>query len=129
MIVSFYRGAPMKERVLEGFGPRLAQLRKSRGLTQAELGEKVGLSNRMVAHYEREDAQPPGPILPDLARALGVTTDELLGVQPIKETVPPKTARLLKRVQKIEQLPRSEQKAVLRVLDALIERHETKKSA
>lgn len=48
---------------VEGFGPRLAQLRKSHGLTQAQLGALVGVSYRMIAHYERPDAQPPGPIL------------------------------------------------------------------
>jgi transcriptional regulator with XRE-family HTH domain len=123
------RRAEMKERVLEGFGPRLAQIRKSRGLTQAELGERVGLSNRMIAHYEREDAQPPGPILPDLARALGVTTDELLGVEPLPETTSPKTARLLKRLQRIEQLPPADQRAVLKVLDALIDSRELKEAS
>lgn len=113
--------APMKERILEGFGPRLAELRRSRGLTQAELGVKVGLSSRMIAHYERDDAQPPGPILPDLAKALGVTTDELLGAQPLRDTIAPKTARLRKRLHRVEDLPPADQKAVLKFVDALVE--------
>ena len=44
----------------EGFGPRLGQLRQARGLTQEELCTLVGLSNRMIAYYERDDAEPPG---------------------------------------------------------------------
>jgi transcriptional regulator with XRE-family HTH domain len=112
----------MKERTLEGFGPRLAEIRKSRALTQAELGERVGLSNRMIAHYEREDAQPPGPILPELARALGVSTDELLGVVPVEEETSPKTARLLKRLRRVEKLPAADQRAVLTLVDALLEK-------
>lgn len=75
----------------------------------------------MITPYEREDAQPPGPILPDLARALGVTTDQLLGVAPPPERVRPKTARLLKRLHRIERLPPADQRAVLKVLDALLE--------
>lgn len=55
----------------EGFGPRLARLRQARG-TQEELGTAVGLSNRMVAYYERHDAQPPGALLAPLAQALRV---------------------------------------------------------
>jgi transcriptional regulator with XRE-family HTH domain len=43
-----------------GFGPRLAQLRQARGLTQEELGARIGVSNRMIAYYERDDAEPPG---------------------------------------------------------------------
>jgi transcriptional regulator with XRE-family HTH domain len=114
-------GRAMKARTLEGFGPRLAQIRKSRGLTQGELGERVGVSYRMIAHYERRDAQPPGPILPDLARALGVSADELLGIEPLREEVDPKTARLLKRLRRIEKLPPADQRAVLKILDALID--------
>jgi hypothetical protein len=82
----------------------------------------VGLSDRMVAHHEREDARPPGGILPDLARALGVTTDELLGVEPLQETTSPRTARLLKRLQRIEQLPPADQRAVLKMVEALLEK-------
>jgi transcriptional regulator with XRE-family HTH domain len=111
----------MKERTLDGFGPRLAQLRRSRGLTQAQLGELVDVSYRMIAHYERPDAQPPGPILPDLARALRVSTDQLLGVRPLQDGPSPRTARLLKRLQRVEELPPADQRAVLKFLDALLE--------
>jgi transcriptional regulator with XRE-family HTH domain len=104
----------------EGFGPRLARLRQSRGLTQEELGGAVGLSNRMVAYYERGDAQPPGPVLAALASALKVSTDELLGLRPIKDGTSPKTARLLKRLRKVEQLPAADQRAVFKILDGLL---------
>lgn len=104
----------------QGFGARLARLRQSRGLTQEELGDRVGLSNRMIAYYEREDAEPPGPQLPALAQALRVTTDELLGVKRLPEVLGPKTARLLKRLQQVEALPPADQRAVLKVVDALL---------
>jgi len=104
----------------EAFGRRLARLRQSRGLTQEELGERVGLSNRMIAYYEREDAEPPGPQLPALAQALRVSTEELLGVKPLPEVPRPKTARLLKRLQQVEALPPADQRAVLKMVDALL---------
>lgn len=103
----------------EGFGPRLARLRQSRGLTQEELGERVGLSNRMIAYYERDEAEPPGPQLPALAQALRVTTDELLGVKRLPEVLGPKTARLLKRLQQVEALPPADQRTVLKLVEAL----------
>lgn len=113
----------------EGFGPRLARLRQSRGLTEEELGDRVGLSNRMIAYYEREDAEPPGPQLPALAQALRVSTDELLGVKRLPEAVGPKTARLLKRLQQVEALPPADQRAVLKVVDALLATHGRAKAA
>jgi len=115
-----YSRIDMKERVLKGFGPRLAKLRKAKGLTQTELGERVGISYRMIAHYERHDAQPPGAILPDLARALGVTADELLGLKPAPKQADPKRARLLKRLERVQQLPPADQRALFKFLDALL---------
>jgi transcriptional regulator with XRE-family HTH domain len=111
----------VKQKTLEGFGQRLAAIRKSCGLTQAELGAAVGVSNRVIAYYEQDDAQPPGAMLVDLARALGVTTDEMLGVKPAKGLSDPKTARLVKRLRRIEELPPADQRAVLKVLDAMLE--------
>ena len=116
-----YRELGVKQKTLVGFGERLAAIRRSRGLTQAELGAAVGVSNRVIAYYEQDDAQPPGAMLVDLARALGVTTDELLGVKPAKGLADPKTARLVKRLRRIEELPASDQRAVLKVLDAMLE--------
>lgn len=105
----------------DGFGPRLVRIRQSRGLTQEELGALVGLSNRMIVYYEREDAQPPGTMLAPLAKALKVTTDELLGLAPVTDTLQRRTARLMKRLQQIEELPAAEQRAVLKMVDALLE--------
>ena len=110
----------MKERILEGFGPRLAEIRQARGLTQAELGERVDASQRVIAYYENEEAQPPGALLADLAIALQVSADELLGLKPVKQKASPKMARLLKRLQKIETLPAADQRAVLKFVDALL---------
>jgi len=109
------------EQTTEGFGPRLARLRQARGLTQEELGAAVGISNRMVAYYERADAAPPGPLLGKLAQALKAPTDELLGLAPIKDGTSPKTARLLKRLRKVEELPPADQRTVLKLVTALVE--------
>jgi len=111
----------MKERTIDGFGQRLTELRKSRGLTQTELGQRVGVSNRVIAYYEVDDAQPPGALLVDLARELQVTIDELLGMKPPKQRATPKAARLRRRLQRVEKLPTADQKAVLKMIDALCE--------
>ncbi len=90
------RSSLVKERTLKGFGPRLAEIRIGRGLTQAELGTKVGASQRVIAYYESHEAQPPGAMLVDLAKALEVSADELLGLKTVKEKTSPKQARLSK---------------------------------
>lgn len=111
----------MKERTLEGFGQRLAEIRQGRGLSQIELAAAVGVSNRVIHYYEQDGAQPPGALLVDLARALDVSADELLGLKPHRDKVRPKTARLLKRLQRVEELSAPDQRAVLKFLEALLQ--------
>src|SRR5881628_3620547 len=69
----------------ETFGQRLARLRKARGFSQTELGQTLGVSQRMMTYYEREAERPPAHLLPPLAEALRVSVDELLGLRPVKE--------------------------------------------
>ncbi len=113
--------ALMKERTLDGFGDRLAALRQRRGLTQTALGEAVGVSKRVIAYYEADGAQPPGAMLVELARALQVSADELLGLAPLRDTPSPKVARLLKRIERLAELPAAEQRAVLKVVDGFLD--------
>jgi len=110
----------MKERTLEGFGARLSAIRQSRGKTQAELAEAVGVSRRVIAYYEQDEAQPPGAMLVDLAKALRVSADQLLGLKAPKETTSPRTARLIKRLEKVAQLPPTDQRVVFKLVDGLL---------
>ncbi len=110
----------MKERTVKGFGKRLRELRQQRGMTQTELGDAVGVSKRVITYYESDDAQPPGALLVDLAKALKASADELLGLKAVKQSTSPKKARLLKRLEKVDELPPADQRAVLKFVDALV---------
>ena len=73
----------------ETFGQRFSRLRKQRGLTQEELGEKVGLSGQAVSKWENDASMPDVSLLVVLSEILGVSLDELLGKQqPITRVVP-----------------------------------------
>ena len=73
----------------ETFGQRFSRLRKQRGLTQEELGEKVGLSGQAVSKWENDASMPDVSLLVELSEILGVSLDELLGKQqPITRVVP-----------------------------------------
>jgi len=116
--------AMKRDSTVKGFGKRLAELRKQLGLTQTQLGEKVGVSYRVIAYYEGETDYPPAHLAEPLARALNVSTDELLGVHGLKQERDPKQAALWRRLKKIEGLPRNDQKALLHYLDALVKKNE-----
>lgn len=71
-------------------GAFIAQLRKEKGLTQKQLSEILGVSDKTISHWEREESAPDISILPILASTLGVTVDELLKgeINPPINTVP-----------------------------------------
>ena len=58
---------------------KIVELRKAAGLTQEQLGERLGISGQAVSKWERGEAMPDILILPDLCGALGTTLDSLLG--------------------------------------------------
>ena len=69
------------------FGERIQERRSILGMSQERLAELVGVSRQAVSKWEVGDALPDTDRLLPLARALGVTVDELLGGQR-EEPVP-----------------------------------------
>lgn len=56
----------------------LAQLRKEKGLTQAELAERFNYSDKAISRWERGDTLPEIDVLFDLCLFYGITLDELV---------------------------------------------------
>jgi transcriptional regulator with XRE-family HTH domain len=106
------------------FGRRLTALRQARGLTQTQLAERIDASQRVISYYETVADSAPGPIIAQLAQALEVSADELLGLKPPKKTRPvaedPKTKRLWKKFQQVQKLPEKDQRAVIRLVNSLV---------
>lgn len=61
------------------FGQRMKALRKERKLTQTELGNILGYTNRQYQRMEYGEINVPSLTLIKLADYFGVTTDYLLG--------------------------------------------------
>jgi len=105
------------------FGERLQAIRKARGLTQVQLAEAAATTQRAISYYETEAGFPPAPAVIDLAKALSITTDELLGVKPPRvERVndDSEARRMWKRFQMVSALPERDQKAIVRMVNSLI---------
>ena len=51
----------------EAVGRQIALLRTDKGLTQSELGERLGVSFQAVSKWERGETLPDTGLLPDLA--------------------------------------------------------------
>lgn len=63
---------------MNDFGKFLYELRKEKGMTQAELAAALGVTNRAVSKWETGDAMPETSLLLPIARIFGVSVDELL---------------------------------------------------
>lgn len=113
---------------LTDFGKRLVALRKKAGYTQVELANELGVTQRMVSYYEGHSEYPPAAMLPKLARLLNLTTDELLGLEPLKKTRQPDT-RLQRRIQQIEKLPNKEKRQLVQVIDTFLKAAQLSESA
>jgi transcriptional regulator with XRE-family HTH domain len=113
---------------LTDFGRRLADLRKKAGFTQVELANELGVSQRMISYYEGHSEYPPSNLLPIMARVLRVSSDELLGIKPIKKIKQP-DSRLLRRMQQIDKLDPATKRQVIQVMDTFIENAKLKKQA
>ncbi|MGM9619283.1 MAG: helix-turn-helix domain-containing protein [Oscillospiraceae bacterium] len=59
-------------------GQFIAAMRKARGLTQEELGERLGVTNKTVSRWETGRYMPDIDKLQELSAALGVSVNELL---------------------------------------------------
>ena len=102
------------------FGYQLMKHRKKRGLTQAELAEMVEVSQRVISYYENESKHPPSTILIKLAEILGVSCDVLLGRKNDRGQIINHDTVLAKKFIEAENLPSSERKTIISVIDAIL---------
>ena len=56
----------------------LGQLRKEKGFTQEQLGEKLGVTNKTVSRWENGNYLPPVEILQCLSEMYGISINEIL---------------------------------------------------
>ncbi len=78
-------------------GKNIIELRKSQGMTQAELAEKINYSDKAVSKWECGDAVPDITVLKNLADLLGVSVDYLLQESHEEDNLPQFESKLKKR--------------------------------
>ena len=104
-------------------GARLRALRQQRGITQVELALAMRLTQSNISAIERGARGITIHQVVELAKILSVSTDEILGQPsaPAGKALPTlKGRRFLRRLQMIERLPKRDQQALLRTIDAFL---------
>ena len=64
-------------------GPAIRELREKQNMTQAELGEKIGVSSKTISKWETSKGLPDISLLQPLAQALGVSVIELMNGEQV----------------------------------------------
>lgn len=101
-------------------GERVAALRKLQGITQVQLADTLDVSQQTMQAYEVGRRRIPVSALPVLARTLAVTLEELMGEPATKAQKRGPAPKLAQHMEKISQLPRTQQQFVMRMLDTVL---------
>lgn len=67
-------------------GKFIAELRKQQGLTQEQLGEKIGVTNKTVSRWETGKYLPPADVLLTMSELFGVSINEILSGTRLTDT-------------------------------------------
>ena len=100
-------------------GMMIAELRKEKGMTQLELAEKMGVTDKAVSKWERDLSCPDINSLPNLAEILGVTVDELMQIKREADNPKQSPKEIIQTVLKAVPLAMGVAVVVLSVMDEL----------
>jgi transcriptional regulator with XRE-family HTH domain len=88
-------------------------------LSQQAVADSLEIAQQTYANYEVARARPAVSMLPTLAQLFGISVDELLGLKNGTGKRGP-TPLLQKQIERLNRLPRAQQKVVMQMLDGVL---------
>ena len=76
---------------MKTIGNKIKELRRSKGMSQKDIADKLGVTSQAVSKWENDGSLPEMTMLPDIASLFGIQIDDLLN------TLPKNVTRALKR--------------------------------
>lgn len=103
------------------FAEKLSRMRKEKGLTQEAMAKKVGVGIAQMRRYEGGKSSPTLEVIKNMARALGVSSDELIfdegeGVASARIM----DRRLLEQFEMLARMKPHDKEAVMTILESMI---------
>jgi transcriptional regulator with XRE-family HTH domain len=113
------------ERGRQAIAERLAKVRREKGVTQVAMAKKLKTGQSMYSRYESGELRIHAELLLAMAKVLGVTPNEIYGItdgghvaaDPIEHSIP---KRFIRRLKDVDQLTRTDQDALLMMIDAMV---------
>jgi len=109
----------------KAIGSRIKALRKDKKMSQKELAAPIGARYQLLNKYESGLVTPPAEMLVKLADALATSVDYLLTGNPVADAKLG-SARLYRRFQALEGLAEPDREAIIKVIDAMVIKHQTR---
>jgi transcriptional regulator with XRE-family HTH domain len=107
-----------------GFGARVKELRRRKGVTQVELAKALGVTQRGISYYENETDNPSMEVIEKIAKALGVTKRLLIEYDEEPLADEPKPIRSLQqKMRVVPKLPAEDQRYLVRTIEMLAQKH------
>jgi transcriptional regulator with XRE-family HTH domain len=100
-------------------GAHICLLRKSRGMTQAELARAIGVSQQAVFAYELGERRISVLILRKLCRVFAVSSEELIRMDAPLRHKGRLSPRAIRHAERIQGLAKTQQRFVIRIIDVL----------
>ena len=101
---------------------RLKAFREAAGLSQRELARQIDQDQSNIRYWEQSGNLPRSDVLLPMAKALGVTVEELLGESRPKRVVSP-GGRSRQLFEAVSKMPRRQQEKILDILEPFVRQH------
>jgi len=135
--IPIYRSytAPVSRSAKPSKGPRprqgahLLALRKTAGLTQIELAKFLDVPQANIAFWEWSDKPPRSDLLPNMAKALGVSVEDLIvGTRADAALAkrPGPMGEVQRAFEEVRSLPRKQQRKVVEFVFAFVNEYKRK---
>ncbi len=110
---------------MSAFSDRISNLMSKQKITQKQLAEKASVTESAMSYYVKGDRTPRSDVLSRIAKALGTTTDYLLGNEVVSAQDDNKLTYLQRNLGKLDEEQLKKAETVLKaVFDDIFEDEE-----
>lgn len=114
-------GKPKMEDKHMPFSEKLSKMRNERGLTQQQMATMIGVGIAQIRRYEKGSSAPTLEVIKNIAKALGISADELIfdkgdGV-PATRII---DRKLLEQFEMVSRLKPRDKEAIMTIIDSMI---------
>ena len=97
------------------FGERLLSIRKKKKVSQDELAKQIGVHAPVIGRYERNEVKPSIEVATNIANALGISLDYLVGITDVNLD-----SEVLDLIIDVQKLKEEDNKHIMTTINALI---------